>query len=412
MTRSVVVTGMGVVTRDVVGIPDFTQLLAAGSPMPGRPSQFDSGRFRAKNAFATDPDVALAMLRKALLRAEQNMALGTVTEVDMDCAGYGMLAAIEAIEHAGLTPEMLKLAGCSIATTSGGMMDRYTDALDKGDHSAQFQELVSPGSAAVVLRRAFGLQGPLSSFSCACASSVGALSYAFMRVRNGDTPVMLVGGNDRIREADFAGFNALRAMDRESCRPFDVDRRGMIIGDGAAILVIEDEEHARARGARPLAKMASVALSTDSHHITCPQPGGLSRAMEQALEFADMKADAVGYVNCHGTGTQINDEAEAIALEAIFGGFQKRPIISSTKGTTGHLLGSAGAIEAVATILALRAGEAPKMTSTINPEDIAFTLPTEGEDRTIHTNVAMSNSLGFGGLNGSLIFELPATGDF
>lgn len=412
MTRSVIVTGMGVVTRDVIGIPEFSQLLADGSAAPGRPSQFDSGRFRAKNAFATDPEVAQTALRKALLRMSKDMGLGDMTEADMNCAGYGMLAALEAVEQAGLTSQILKSAGCSIATTSGGLMDGYTDALNEGDHSAQFQELVSPGSAAVVLRRILGLQGPLCSFSCACASSIGAVSYAFMRVQNGDAPVMLVGGNDRIREADFAGFNALRAMDRNSCRPFDVDRSGMIIGDGAAILVIEDEEHARARGARPLARMASVALSTDSHHITCPQPGGLVRAMEQALEFANMKPEAVGYVNCHGTGTQINDEAEAVALEAVFGGSQKRPIISSTKGITGHLLGSAGAIEAIATILALRAGEAPKMTSTINPEDIAFTLPVEGEDRTIRTTVAMSNSLGFGGLNGSLLFELPATGEF
>ncbi len=412
MTRSVVVTGMGVVTRNVIGTRAFDQLLADGSPAPGRPSQFDSGRFRAKNAYATDPSAANTALREALLRKGKDLGLGNVTETDMNCAGYGLLAAIEAVEQAGLTPEMLKSAGCSIATTSGGMMDRYTDALDEGDHSAQFQELVTPGSAALVLRRIFGLHGPLSSFSCACASSLGAVSYAFMRVRNGDAPVMLVGGNDRIREADFAGFNALRAMDRDRCRPFDVDRRGMIIGDGGAILVIEDEEHARARGAVPLARMASVALSTDSHHITCPKPDGLSRAMEQALERAEMKPDVVGYVNCHGTGTQINDEAEAIALEAVFGGGATRPIVSSTKGTTGHLLGSAGAIEAIATVLALRAGEAPKMTSTINPEDIPFTLPVEGEDRTIRTNVAMSNSLGFGGLNGSLIFQLPETGDF
>ncbi|SFR40115.1 beta-ketoacyl-[acyl-carrier-protein] synthase family protein [Litoreibacter janthinus] len=411
MSRSVVVTGMGVVSRDVIGIPAFCRLLSDGSPVPGRPTQFDSDRFRAKNAYATDPDVTLAALRRALSRSSKRLGLTEMTEPEMNCAGYSMLAAIEAVEQAGLTSDILSTAGCSIATTSGGMMDRFTDALEEGDHSVEFQELVSPGSAAVVLQRVLGLHGPLSSFSCACASSIGALSYAFMRIRNGDAPVMLVGGNDRIREADFAGFNALRAMDRERCRPFDVDRRGMIIGDGAAILVVEDEEHARARGAQPLAKVSSIALSTDSHHITCPKPDGLTRAMGQALERANLSADAVGYVNCHGTGTQINDEAEAIALEAVFGGSVKRPIVSSTKGTTGHLLGSAGAIEAVATILALRAGEAPQMTSTINPEDIPFTMPVKGQDRTIRTNVAMSNSLGFGGLNGSVIFALPETGD-
>lgn len=405
MNRTAVVTGMGVVARNAIGIPAFRQLLASGGTGPGRPRQFDASRFRAGKGYETDPVAVRQALGDALARRGPMAGGRPVTEADMDCAGYGLLAAIEAIEQAGIAPAVMAKAGCSVATTSGGMMDRYTDALSENADTGPYETHVTPGSSAVVLAEVLGADGPLCSFSCACASSLGALSYALMRIRRGDAPVMIVGGTDRMREADFAGFNALRAMDRDLCRPFDVNRRGMMIGDGAAMLVIEDADHAARRGAVPLARMASVALATDSHHITCPKPEGLTRAMQQALHHAGLRPEAISYVNCHGTGTPINDEAEVIALETVFGGCAERPIISSTKGTTGHLLGSAGAIEAVATLLALRDREAPRMTTTSDPERIAFPLPLTAGGRALRTDFAMSNSLGFGGLNGSVIFE-------
>ena len=179
----------------------------------------------------------------------------------------------------------------------------------------------------------------------------------------------------------------------------------MVIGDGAAMLVLEEEEHARARGAQALARMVNVALASDSHHITQPMPDGLTHAMQTVLAQSGVGPGAIGYVNCHGTGTPQNDATEVVALENIFGGLDAKPVISSTKGATGHLLGSAGAIEAVITILALMQQAVPAMASTTTPEDIPFPLPTPDGPRDFAARYAMSNSLGFGGLNGSVIFE-------
>lgn len=404
MTRSVVVTGLGVVSRDITCLADFQRVLDHGGSEPEAPLQFDTERFRARRAHATDPDATQAALSAAI----QSGRLPDLDAVERDCAGVGLLAALEALGHAGLDADTRRNMGCAVATTSGGLMDRFSDALD--DNRSGDGELVTPGSAAQVFSKVFSLNGPVCAFSCACMSSLGALSYAMARVENGDTPLMLVGGSDRMREADFAGFNALRAMDRDRCRPFDKGRRGMMIGDGAAMLVIEDEAHARARGVPILARLAGIGLSADSHHITSPDSRGLTRAMQQALTMAGKRPDEIGYVNCHGTGTPLNDAAEAEALSNIFVEDAPRPVISSTKGATGHLLGSAGAIETIATILALNSGEAPVMGTTLDPEDISFRMPLPETDRKFDGSVAMKNSLGFGGLNGSLILERLTTG--
>ncbi|MFW2543789.1 beta-ketoacyl-[acyl-carrier-protein] synthase family protein [Primorskyibacter sp. 2E107] len=406
MSRGVVVTGLGVVARGALGLDAFEALLMGGGPGPDAPPQFDTRGFRARRAFAADPCATEGALRQAA----QTGRIADLTQAQIDCAGHGLLAALEAIGMAGLS-QMPARMGCAVATTSGGLMDDYSDALMAGQGERVAPDLVTPASAAKVLAEVFALSGPVCGFSCACVSSLGAMSYALSRVRSGDADVMLVGGSDRMREADFAGFNALRAMDRDSCRPFDRTRKGMVIGDGAAMLVIEAEEHARARGATPIVRLSGMGLSSDSHHITSPDASGLTRAMQQALAQAGRQAEEIGYVNCHGTGTPLNDAAEAEALGRVFGPEAGDLIISSTKGSTGHLLGSAGAIEIVATILALRSGSAPPMLTTQDPEAIPFSLPLAGTDRRLSSGVAMKNSLGFGGLNGSLILERPDIGE-
>ncbi|MBV2358173.1 beta-ketoacyl-[acyl-carrier-protein] synthase family protein [Thalassococcus sp. CAU 1522] len=405
MTRSVVVTGLGVVTRDAACLAEFQQLLDRGGSEPDAPKQFDTERFRARRAHATDPDTTRAALYTALSAGR----LPPLEEPEIACAGHGLLAALEAIDQAGLASSPRTGMGCAVATTSGGLMDRFSDALD--DNRRGDGALVTPASTAQVLSRVFGLSGPVCAFSCACMSSLAALSYAMARITSGDADIMLVGGSDRMREADFAGFNALRAMDRDRCRPFDKTRRGMMIGDGAAMLVIEDEHHARARGARPLVRLEGIGLSLDSHHITSPDSRGLVRAMQQALALTGRRPNEIGYVNCHGTGTPLNDAAEADALNQVFPAGVPRPVVSSTKGATGHLLGTAGAIETVATILALAKGDTPVMATTREPEDIGFRLPVLQSDGRISGEVAMKNSLGFGGLNGSLILERLEMGE-
>lgn len=411
MVRSVVITGVGVMTRDASNQSAFWDLLQTGARPPAPPKQFDTCRFRARNAFATDPDLLHDICADRVAAYRPLLKIKPTPE-QMACAGHGLGATLEAIDQAGLSPEDLRLAGCAMATTSGGMMDDFITATfaETKTPAPLPNHHLAPASAAEILRETLGLQGPLCSFSCACVSSLAAISYAFSRIRHGDAPVMITGGSDRMREADFAGFNALRAMDRDSCRPFDTTRKGMMIGDGAAILVLEDETHATARGAQILARLTGLGLSSDSHHITSPNADGLIRAMQQALAQAGRSLNDIAYVNCHGTGTPLNDAAETKALTAVFAGQQQRPVISSTKGSTGHLLGTAGALETVATLLALRHGEAPVMASTLSPEDTGFPMPLPGTDRRLRGRIAMKNSLGFGGLNASLILDAtPAT---
>ncbi|UWP97194.1 beta-ketoacyl-[acyl-carrier-protein] synthase family protein (plasmid) [Aliiroseovarius crassostreae] len=403
MARSVVITGLGVVTRDAENQTQFWECLRSGGQPPMPPRQFDASRFRAKQAFATDPD-ALHQLCETRVSAHADLIHTAPTEAQLLCAGHGISAALEAIVQAGLSPVQLQQAGCALATTSGGMMDDYITSSPPPPEGA----LLAPASAAEILHATFGLQGPFSSFSCACISSLAAISYAVARIRTGDAPIMIAGGSDRMREADFAGFNALRAMDRDRCRPFDRTRKGMMIGDGAAMLVLEDEALAIERGATILARITGMGLSSDSHHITSPNANGLIRAMRQALTQAGCKAQDVTYVNCHGTGTPLNDAAEVQALSEVFDGQAQRPMISSTKGTTGHLLGTAGAVETVATVLALRHGIAPLMATTPSPEETGFPLPLPGVNRNLTGRIAMKNSLGFGGLNASMIMEAPA----
>jgi 3-oxoacyl-(acyl-carrier-protein) synthase len=401
MTRQIVVTGLGVVHRDAASVPDFLDWLMPGGGLPGVPRHMDTSAFRAGRAYAVDPE---GIRRRLAGRLAQSGA-APVSEIEADCAGHGLLAAAEALASAGLGREARAACGCALATTSGGLMDRFQDAVDDGDGTAAgYGDTVLPGAAAAILARSFGLTGPTASFSCACASSSLAIGFALSRIRHGDAPVMLAGGSDRMRAADFAGFNALRAMDRDSCRPFAADRRGMVIGDGAAMLVLEDEDHARARGAQVLGRIVDIGLSLDAHHITHPNPDGLARAMREALDRAGLDPDAIGYVNCHGTGTPVNDKVEAEALAEVFRDPGRRPVISSTKGATGHLLGSAGAIEALITVLVLREGLVPAMATTGDPIDTGFPMPGNAGPRRVAARYAMSNSLGFGGINSSIIF--------
>jgi 3-oxoacyl-(acyl-carrier-protein) synthase len=397
MARNVVVTGMGVIVRDATGLPAFERWLMAGGGLPSMPAHFDTSPFRARQAYGVAPEAVTKAMAQAGLQ---------VRDQDRACAGHGLIAACEALTMAQVTPEMRADCGIALATTSGGLMDVFDD-------SGQASDAAPPAAVAETIARSFGLGGPFASFSCACASSSAALSYALSRLRQGDAPMMLVGGSDRLRSADFAGFNALRAMDRESCRPFDQSRRGMVIAEGAAMLLLEDENHALARGAKPLARLLDVGFALDAHHLTHPSPDGLSRAIQQALRGAGLTPHDISYVNCHGTGTPVNDRTEIEALSAVFADEASRPLISSTKGATGHLLGSAGAIEAVITVLALNAAQAPAMASTRTPEETGFAMPGPDAPAAFQGCFGMSNSLGFGGLNSSILFQAAPnyTGD-
>jgi 3-oxoacyl-[acyl-carrier-protein] synthase II len=264
---------------------------------------------------------------------------------------------------------------------------------------------IMPAAHAETLARRYGTTGPKETVVLACSSGGAALGQAAELVRSGITPLALAGGVDALTRICFMGFNALRLLDPEPCRPFARDRRGMSIGEGAGFAVLEDAEHARARGAAAYAELAGYGLTTDAHHITAPHPDGEGgvRAMVEALEQAGVPAGQVGYVNAHGTGTVHNDRAEALALRKVFG--PDGVLVSANKSLIGHTMAAAGALEAIATVLALVHDLIPPTAHLDDPDpEIPFDcVPTTA--RPARLEWALSNSFGFGGQNVSLLFR-------
>jgi 3-oxoacyl-[acyl-carrier-protein] synthase II len=261
-------------------------------------------------------------------------------------------------------------------------------------------------TTAAAIAQAFGTHGPRATYSTACSSSALAIAEAAVAVRSGRADVALAVGTDALCRVTYAGFDALQALDPHGCRPFDRERGGLSLGEGAAALVLEDVELARARGARVIARVLGHASSSDAHHVTAPDPEGrgAQAALRGALAAASLSPDAVDYVNAHGTGTRQNDEMEVRVLRAVFGPRLSRLPVSSTKSQLGHCLGAAGAIEAAATILALD-GEFLPPTPTLRAPDPAWEdldlVPVAGRRQA--SEVAVTSSYGFGGHNVTLV---------
>jgi 3-oxoacyl-[acyl-carrier-protein] synthase II len=264
---------------------------------------------------------------------------------------------------------------------------------------------VLPTSHAEVLGHTLGLRGPRETVVTACSSGAVALAEAAALIEDGVVDVALAGGVDAITRICYMGFNALKLCDPTPCRPFDRDRRGMSIGEGAAFIVLESAAHARARGARAYAELAGHATTTDAFHVTAPEPHGegMARAMRQALAHARVAPAEVGYANAHGTATPQNDRIEAHALGAVFG--EGRLLVSSTKSMIGHTMAAAGSLEAIATILALVHGLVPPTANLATPDpDIAFDC-VPNVARAAPIACAISNSFGFGGQNVTLVLR-------
>jgi len=248
-----------------------------------------------------------------------------------------------------------------------------------------------------------GLTGPAFAVSSACASSNHALGLAFRMVRDGQAPAMLAGGAEAM--LCFGGVKAwesLRVMSPDGCRPFDARRNGMVMGEGAAIFVLEDAERAAARGARPLAEIAGFGMTADAGDIVVPSAEGAAAAMRQALAEAAMDPAEVGYVNAHGTGTQVNDRTEVAAIRMAFGPAAKRLLVSSTKAMHGHAIGATGAIELLAAILALKDGIVPPTLGLDQPDPACDLDHVPNEARRVRVDAALSNAFAFGGLNAVL----------
>jgi 3-oxoacyl-(acyl-carrier-protein) synthase len=321
---------------------------------------------------------------------------------------FALFAVREAIAEAGLHPPFPPSVGVYFGTSTAGIYEseQYLMAVWQGrrarrDLFASWQ-LNGPGDA---VARALGVSGPVVTVSSACASAALAIEAALRDLRAGLVDVAVTGGADSLARLTYSGFNALRAVDERPCRPFRADRAGMSLGEGASVLVLETEAHACARNARPVAELRGAGASCDANHMTAPQPEGVGAAlaMRRALEDAGVDRDAVAFVNVHGTGTYLNDAAESAALASVFGDRAARIPLTATKASVGHLLGSAGAIEAVAAVLCLRDGEVHP-TAGEGPLDPALALNlVQGAPLPLAQGAALSTDFAFGGANAALV---------
>ena len=250
----------------------------------------------------------------------------------------------------------------------------------------------------------FGIQGPTYTVATACSSSNHAIGQAFSMVRSGMVTAALAGGSEAVFvDGLLRAWEAMRVVSSEPCRPFSSDRRGLSLGEGGAMLVLEDWEHARARGAPIRGEVLGFGMSSDAHHLTQPCVNGMAKAMSWALRDARVNPEQVGHINAHGTGTQANDAAEANAVRTVFGGNTGRVLVTSTKSMHGHTLGAAGAIEAVATVLALERDEIPPTVHCDAPDPECNLNVVTGDSRPARIQIALSNTFAFGGLNASLV---------
>lgn len=332
-----------------------------------------------------------------------------VSRTDLLC----LTAAREAAAQARLPASVIASFGVSLGTSTAGMLEAEgycRDGLARGfDRAAPGAVLRLPTSGpADAVARDLGAAGPRLSNMTACASSALSLAHAADLIRDGQAPGMIAGGGDALCLMTYAGFNALRLLDPDPCRPFDVSRQGLSLGEGAGVLVLEDWDHATSRGAAPMAEFLDYGASCDASHMTAPHPEGrgAAAAMTEALRRARLSPDDIGHINAHGTGTPLNDGTEALAIATVFGREQAARIpLTSIKGMLGHLLGGSGGIEAAALVLSLVHQIVPPTPGfAASPDGMALDVVAP-HARKVSFEHALSNSFGFGGSNCTLVFR-------
>ncbi|MBK9447969.1 MAG: beta-ketoacyl-ACP synthase II [Bacteroidetes bacterium] len=408
--RRVVVTGLGALTPIGNTAKEYWQGLMNGVSGAAPITRFDASKFKTQFACEVKNfDIGAFIDRKE------------ARKMDPFCH-YAVVTSDEAMADSGLQPgdyDPTKF-GVILGSGIGGLLTFQEEVRDfyKGDGTPRFNPFFIPkmiidiASGHVSIK--YGLRGPNYSTVSACATSSNCIADAFMLIRNGIADLMLAGGAEAaVVEAGIGGFNAMKALSTRNddpstaSRPFDVDRDGFVLGEGAGVLVLEEYEHAKARGARIYGELCGVGMTADAYHITAPHPDGdgAHGVMKQCLDQAGILPSEVDYVNVHGTSTPLGDIAETKAIKRLFGDHAHKLNISSTKSMTGHLLGAAGAIEAIASVLSIYHGVVPPTINhfTDDPEcDLNYTFHTAVKR---DVRVAISNTFGFGGHNASVVFR-------
>jgi len=410
-TRRVVVTGMGALTPIGNDAETFWTAMMAGKSGAAPITYFDTEDYATKFACELKGFDAVELLDRKIAR-----------RLDPFCQ-YAMVVADQALADAGIDSEALSTEqqeriGVIYGSGIGGLQILYSQAKVLSDDGPRrvspfFIPMMIPDIAAGQISIRHGLRGPNYSCVSACATGNNNIGDAFMLIRLGHMDAAITGGSEAsISELGVGGFNALKALStrnddpQTASRPFDATRDGFVLGEGAGALFIEELEHAKARGARIYAEVKGVGMSGDAHHITAPDPDGLGarNAMLASLRDAELSPDAVDYLNMHGTSTGLGDVAETNAIKGVFGDHAYKMNLSSTKSMTGHLLGAAGAVEAIAAIGAIVHQTIPPTINFQHPDpdcDLNYTFNTPVERQ---VNVTMSNAFGFGGHNTSIVF--------
>lgn len=404
----VVVTGMGIISPIGNTIPSFWDNLTAGKVGIGPITKFDTTDYKVKLAAEVrDFAPSTYMSRADISHSDQY-------------AQFAMAAAVQAVEDSGvigtLPPERI---GVYIGTGIGGIqtfMKEHSKLLDKGPRrvSPYFIPMMIANMAAGLIAIRYQCKNTVMPAVTACASGNNALGEAMRAIRHGYADAIIAGGAEAtVNEISAAGFTNMQALSLATdplaaCLPFDARRSGFVMGEGAGVLVLEEYEHAKARGARIYAELCGYGSSCDAYHITAPQPEaeGGAMALKLALEEARWQPGERVYLNAHGTGTPLNDKAETLAVKKAFGEAEARKImISSTKSVTGHMLGAAGAAEAVASVLALDKSLIPPTVGLTEPDPDCDLDYVPGTARAAEADLVLSNSLGFGGHNACLAFR-------
>lgn len=401
--RRVVITGLGALTPLGLDVPAFWEGLMSGASGIGPITLFDASEFTSRIAgevseFA-EGDFFHVRDSKRLDRFSQ----------------LAMVASMEAMKHSGIDMEKEdpRRCGAIIGSGIGGLKeieDQHTRLMQRGPSklSAFMVPKLMMNAAGGQVSIHMGLQGPNMAVASACASATNAIGEAARIVAYGDADVMLAGGSEAaVTPLGLGGFCALRAVSTRNddpthaSRPFDADRDGFVLAEGAGVLVLEEYEHARARGAEIYAELAGYAATSDAYHLTAPEPGGTgaARAMSEAIRSAGLDVADVTYINAHGTATELNDAMETAAIKSVFGDSARSLVVSSTKSMTGHLLGASGGIELIACVLAIKNGVVPPTTNLDTPDPVCDLDYVPNEAREMPVTVALSNSFGFGGHN-------------
>lgn len=410
--KRVVVTGLGALTPIGNTAEEYWKNLVAGTSGAAPITRFDASKF--KTQFACEVKGYDPMDHFDRKEARK---LDPFTQ-------YAMITSAEAVADAGLSAETMNPDRIGVIWGSGiGGLRTFQDeclAFGQGDGTPRFNPFFIPKMIADIasgqISIKYGFRGPNFTTVSACASSTNAIIDAFNYIRLGKADAIVTGGSEAtVFEAGVGGFNALKALSTNNenystaSRPFDADRDGFVLGEGSGALILEELEHAKARGAKIYAEVAGGGLSADAHHMTAPHPEGLgaTNVMRTALEDAGMDASDIDYVNVHGTSTPLGDVAEAKAILNVFGEHAYNLNISSTKSMTGHLLGAAGAVEAIACIMSVRENVVPPTINNVTPDPeldpkLNFTF-NKAQHREVRA--ALSNTFGFGGHNTSAIFK-------